>query len=83
MFVNRLNGLALMYICRDIPIDADTVVTKFSRSKHCADFGIQFYVYVYSRESVFYFYDTFIVVKMRLLLIVFEIFNKILMWFTV
>ena len=53
-----------MYICRNIPIDADTVVTEFSRFKHCADFDIQFYVYVYSRESVFPFYDTFIVVKM-------------------
>ena len=64
MFENRLNGLALMYICRNIPIDADTVVTEFSRFKHYADFDIQFYVYVYSRESVFHFYDTFIVVKM-------------------
>jgi len=37
---NRLNGLALMYIYRDLSIDAETIITEFSRLKHRVNFCI-------------------------------------------
>ncbi|CAF4319191.1 unnamed protein product, partial [Rotaria sordida] len=40
MAENRLNGLALMYVYRDIPIDVETIITEFSRSKYRVDFSI-------------------------------------------
>ncbi len=37
---NRLNGLALMYIYKNVSIDVETVITEFSRLKHRVNFCI-------------------------------------------
>ncbi|CAF3712905.1 unnamed protein product [Rotaria sp. Silwood1] len=37
---SRLNGLALMYIYRDMPIDVETIITEFSKTKHRINFCI-------------------------------------------
>jgi hypothetical protein len=37
---NRLNGLASMYIYRNLSIDVETIITEFSRLKHRVDFCI-------------------------------------------
>ena len=40
MSENRLNGLALMYIYRNLPIDVETVITELSQLKHRVDYCI-------------------------------------------
>jgi hypothetical protein len=36
----RLNGLALLYIYKDIPIDIDAILNIFSRNKHRLEFSL-------------------------------------------